>query len=123
MSENPNTNSDTQTPENLPFEQVLAKLENLVGRMETGRLPLEELMTDFELGCQLVKICRDKLNTLERKIEILTKDDGQAGEWADFEESVPSTTRNAPGNVPNSSPTPAPNPVPDTAPSSEDLPF
>ncbi len=82
----------------LPFEQALEKLENLVGRMETGRLPLEELMTDFELGSRLVKTCRDKLDTLERKIELLTRDDGKEGEWSDFESGVPAPTRNAPAS-------------------------
>ena len=45
------------TPEELdamPFEQALERLESLVAKMETGRLPLEELMTDFVTGSRLV---------------------------------------------------------------------
>lgn len=88
------------TPEEiaaLPFEQALEQLETLVGRMENGRLPLEELMHDFEMGSALVKSCRGKLDVLERKIELLTRDDGGSGQWSDFEADVPSQTRNAPG--------------------------
>lgn len=80
----------------MPFEQALERLESLVAKMETGRLPLEELMTDFETGSRLVNACRGKLDVLERKIELLTRDDGKEGEWSDFEADVPSPTRNAP---------------------------
>ena len=80
----------------MPFEQALERLETLVAKMETGRLPLEELMKDFETGSRLVNTCRGKLDALERKIELLTRDDGKEGEWSDFEADVPSPTRNAP---------------------------
>ena len=87
------------TPEEqdaMPFEQALERLESLVAKMETGRLPLEELMTDFETGSRLVNACRGKLDDLERKIELLTRDDGKEGQWSNFEADVPSPTRNAP---------------------------
>lgn len=82
--------------EAMPFEQALERLETLVAKMETGRLPLEELMSDFETGSRLVNACRGKLDALERKIELLTRDDGKEGEWSDFEADVPSPVRNAP---------------------------
>ncbi|MDD3885628.1 MAG: exodeoxyribonuclease VII small subunit [Victivallaceae bacterium] len=69
----------------LTFEQALAKLETLVARMETGRQPIEEMMKDFECGSHLVKSCRAKLDVLERKIELLTADDGKQGEWTPFD--------------------------------------
>ena len=90
------TESSREELEALPFEQALEKLEALVARMETGKLPLEELMQNFEAGSELAKICRAKLDTLERKIELLTRDDGDRGSWTDFEGEVPSPTRNAP---------------------------
>lgn len=81
---------------NIPFEQALEKLEALVAKMETGQLPLEELMKNFEEGSKLVKLCRGKLDALERKIEILTRDDGASGQWRDFETDAAAGTRNAP---------------------------
>lgn len=80
----------------LPFEQALERLETLVAKMETGNLPLEELIRNFEEGSKLAAVCRGKLDTLERKIELLTRDDGDRGEWTDFESAVPSGSRNAP---------------------------
>ena len=82
--------------ESMPFEQALERLETLVAKMETGRLPLEELMQNFEAGSELARACRAKLDKLERKIELLTRDDGGEGEWSDFESDVPSPVRNAP---------------------------
>ncbi|MPN53383.1 Exodeoxyribonuclease 7 small subunit [bioreactor metagenome] len=92
--------SEKQSPaeefRSLPFEQALEQLESLVTKMETGNLPLEELIRNFEAGSELAKICRGKLDALERKIELLTRDDGKDGEWTDFESAVPSGNRNAP---------------------------
>jgi len=80
------------TKQELSFEQALEELETLVGKMETGRLPLEELISGFERGNRLAAFCRKKLDTLERRIEVLTRDDGKNGEWSDFH---PGTNRQA----------------------------
>ncbi len=89
-------NPATEEFQALPFEQALEKLEALVSKMETGNLPLEELILNFEAGSELAKVCRGKLDLLERKIELLTRDDGNNGQWTDFESNVPDTSRNAP---------------------------
>lgn len=73
-----------ETPE-LSFEAALAELEKTVARMEAGKLPLEELIVCFERGSKLAAECRAKLDSLERRIEILTRDDGGEGVWSDFE--------------------------------------
>ncbi len=71
----------------LNFEDALAKLEELVAQMEEGNLPLDQMIACFEQGARLTSLCRGKLDKLEKKIEILTRDDGAAGEWEDFDES------------------------------------
>ncbi|NCC51333.1 MAG: exodeoxyribonuclease VII small subunit [Spartobacteria bacterium] len=55
------------------FEQSLEHLEKIVADMESGTLSLEEMTTHFEKGTALVKYCSDKLNEVERKIELLVK--------------------------------------------------
>ena len=75
----------------MPFEDALAELENLVAKMEDGGLALEELMKGFERGKMLTIYCRGKLATLERKIEILSRDDGSDGVWQNF---APENSRN-----------------------------
>jgi len=60
----------------LSFEKALARLEELVAEMESGTLSLEKMTASFEEGTELVNLCSEKLNEVERKIEILTKKGG-----------------------------------------------
>ncbi len=71
----------------LSFEQALAELEELVAKMEEGNLPLDQMIAYFEKGTKLTAFCRGKLDKLEKKIEVLTRDDGKEGEWDEFDES------------------------------------
>ncbi len=64
-------------PEAPNFEKSLARLEEIVEKMENGTLPLDELMSAFEEGQQLLKVCSDRLNEVERRIEILVRKEGQ----------------------------------------------
>lgn len=69
----------------LTFEEAIARLELLVGKMEEGKLSLEELTSSFEEGRRLARLCRARIGRLERKIEILLKDDGGEGSWREFD--------------------------------------
>ena len=71
--------------EKLPFEEALKKLEDIVEKMEDGNLPLEEMISCFEEGNALSKVCGKKLSELEKKIEILVKENSSGGEWKDFD--------------------------------------
>jgi len=75
--------------EKLPFEEALKKLEDIVEKMEDGNLPLEEMISCFEEGNALSKVCGKKLSELEKKIEILVKENSSGGEWKDFESEEP----------------------------------
>lgn len=60
----------------LPFEQALTKLEEIVEAMESEELPLEELLSKFEEGTRLAKVCQEKLSEAEVKIKQLEKTAG-----------------------------------------------
>ena len=61
------------------FEDALNELEELVGKMESGEMGLEEMVAAFEKGQKLVKSCTDRLNEVERRIEVIKKNaDGTA---------------------------------------------
>ncbi len=61
------------------FEEALAELEGLVEKMESGEMGLEEMVAAFEKGQSLVKSCTDRLNEVERRIEVIKKNaDGSA---------------------------------------------
>jgi exodeoxyribonuclease VII small subunit len=64
---------EPKTSEAVPFEEAMQKLEAIVETMESGELPLETLMTQFEEGTRLAKICQAKLAQAETKIQLLEK--------------------------------------------------
>ena len=55
----------------LTFEKALEELEALVGRMEDGRLPLEESLAAYQRGAELLRFCESKLSDAQARIAIL----------------------------------------------------
>ena len=53
------------------YEAALQELEGLVSRLESGQLPLEQLLTGYQRGAQLLKFCRDRLEAVETQIKVL----------------------------------------------------
>lgn len=56
------------------FEGALEELEQVVEQLESGELPLDDSLAAFEKGVGLVKFCNQKLNEVEKKVELLIKD-------------------------------------------------
>ena len=61
------------TDTKLSFENALAQLESIVESMESGEVPLAELLAKFEEGNKLLKVCESRLKDAELKIELLKK--------------------------------------------------
>jgi exodeoxyribonuclease VII small subunit len=108
-------NEAAEAPAQAPaFEQALERLETIVGEMEGGALSLEDMMARFEEGQALVKVCSEKLNQVERRIEILMKEGDKvvAKPFAEMAPETPETAADedeeettggggaAPGNLP-----------------------
>jgi exodeoxyribonuclease VII small subunit len=55
----------------LSYEAALQELETLVSRMDAGQMPLDELLTGYQRGAALLKICRDKLAAVEQQIKLI----------------------------------------------------
>ena len=55
--------------ENPSFEDALAELEDIVSRLETGDLALEESLSLFERGQTLAKLCNQVLDQAELRLE------------------------------------------------------
>lgn len=53
------------------YEAALQELEGLVSSLESGQLPLDQLLTGYQRGAQLLKFCRDKLEAVETQIKVL----------------------------------------------------
>jgi exodeoxyribonuclease VII small subunit len=61
--------------EELTFEAGLKRLEEVLDSLEHGDLALEEAMRAFEEGVRLVRFCHKKLDEVEKRVELLLKDD------------------------------------------------
>lgn len=55
------------------FEQAMKRLEEIVQKMESGDLSLEDLIVRYEEGMKLVKVCQERLSAAEQRIEIITR--------------------------------------------------
>ncbi|MEX0563366.1 exodeoxyribonuclease VII small subunit [Raoultella terrigena] len=53
------------------FETALSELEQIVNRLESGALPLEEALGEFERGVQLAHQGQAKLQQAEQRVQIL----------------------------------------------------
>ena len=60
------------------FERALDELEKLVQRMEEGELGLEESLKLYERGIELSKACQKALDAAEKRIRILSEQNGKS---------------------------------------------
>ncbi|MES2976022.1 MAG: exodeoxyribonuclease VII small subunit [Pseudomonadota bacterium] len=61
------------------YEAALQELEQLVSQLESGQMPLEQLLTGYQRGAELLHFCRDRLQAVESQIKVL--DDGVLKPW------------------------------------------
>jgi len=86
------------------FEQAMKRLEEIVEKMESGDLPLEDLIVRYEEGMKLVKICQGRLAAAEQRIEIITRSSAGKPVVKEFEPAAASVaaaseTKGEPKNV------------------------
>jgi exodeoxyribonuclease VII small subunit len=72
--------STPSSPTPASYEAALDELEKLTALIESGQLPLEQLLAGYERGAELLKFCRDKLQAVEEQIRVL--DAGVLKPWA-----------------------------------------
>jgi exodeoxyribonuclease VII small subunit len=76
----------------LNFEGAMDRLEKIVEQMESGKLPLEDLIVRYEEGMNLVKICQQRLANAEQKIEIIARNSTGKPVLEEFEQAQESAT-------------------------------
>jgi len=93
--------SNASSPQEPSFEQAIAELEELIERIESGQVGLEECLTQYERGMKLIARCKSVLGTAQKRIAELNVNadgslrgpagqseddaDGEAGLSEDFE--------------------------------------
>ena len=61
------------------YEAAMDELEGLVARMESGDMPLDQLLSQYQRGAHLLQFCRDKLQAVEDQMKVL--DEGVLKPW------------------------------------------
>jgi exodeoxyribonuclease VII small subunit len=64
--------ADNEDVKTLSFEAALGQLEEIVGKLESGRAPLAESIAIYERGEALKKHCEALLKAAEARIEKIT---------------------------------------------------
>lgn len=69
--------------EKMTFEQALARLEEIVAKLEQGNIALEESLAIYQEGMRLSNTCSQMLQEAEGKVmAIMNKSDGTVGEFS-----------------------------------------
>ncbi len=76
-------------PETLNFEKAFARLEEILEKMNTGTLSLEDSLRYYEEADKLIQFCQKQLSQAETKIEMLVKN--REGETQISEAGIPLT--------------------------------
>jgi exodeoxyribonuclease VII small subunit len=58
------------------FEQLQAELEQVVGRLERGDVPVDEALQLWQRGEELLRLCRSRLESAEGRVEELSSGSG-----------------------------------------------
>jgi exodeoxyribonuclease VII small subunit len=66
---------------NISFEEALSTLEEIVRKLESSNLTLDESLDSFKAAVELFKICNDKLEGAKQEVKILVE--GQDGTVSD----------------------------------------
>ena len=61
------------------YEAALQELEGLVAQIESGQLPLDQMLSSYQRGAALLAYCRGKLEAVQDQIKLL--EDGQLKAW------------------------------------------
>lgn len=64
--------------QDISFEAAIQELESIVRQLEEGNVSLDDSLRLFEQGVKYARICRNKLEQYEAKIDILLEKEGQS---------------------------------------------
>ncbi len=67
---------DQEKLQQMTFEAALARLEEIVGSLESGTAALDDSLALFEEGVALVRLCNGKLDGAQQRIKIVTEEGG-----------------------------------------------
>lgn len=66
--------AEKKTNNEMTFESAMARLEEIVNMLESGKATLDDSLGLYEEGIALVRLCSDRLDKAEQKIKIVRTD-------------------------------------------------
>ena len=60
-----------KTTEPASYEAALQELAQLVGHIESGQMPLDQLLAGYQRGAALLAFCRAQLEAVQNQIQVL----------------------------------------------------
>ena len=61
------------------YEAALQELEQLIAQIESGQLPLKQMLSGYQRAAQLLGFCRGQLESVQEQVKVL--DEGQLSAW------------------------------------------
>jgi exodeoxyribonuclease VII small subunit len=69
---------ETQPPQS--YEAAVAALESLTEMLESGQLPLDQLLVHYQRGAELLTYCRAQLDAIEAQVKVMEGEQAKAWE-------------------------------------------
>lgn len=61
------------------YEAALQELEQLIAQIESGQMPLEQMLSGYQRAAELLGYCRSQLDAVQEQVKIL--DEGKLSAW------------------------------------------
>lgn len=66
------------------FEENLEELEKIVNNLESGDIPLDDAIEEFNKAVNLIKVCDDKLKNAEESIAKIVEENDEIRDFEDY---------------------------------------
>lgn len=63
------------------FEESLLKLEEIIRKLESGNVPLDDMVNEYTEAMKLVKFCSEKLNNATKTVNKILNEDGSLSDF------------------------------------------
>lgn len=80
MAERGQVEKEQAALEEITLEEAFTKLDGMLAALESRDITLEESFAAYQKGMELLKICNEKIDRVEKKMLILN-DEGEADEF------------------------------------------
>jgi exodeoxyribonuclease VII small subunit len=89
---------DERLPEELSFEEAMESLDSIVASLEGDQFSLEQMVSSYERGMKLLRVCRTRIDRARQRVESITVD-LEGKESATLTDFAPMETADAPGTA------------------------